>query len=255
MIAAITAYKRPEYLRAVLDSLDVAAQAILPEPTFLVARVEPSPVQNIMLDMIGSSRGTYATGNDTLLGCCWNTLAVLDDAWRVADRFEEDFVLMLEEDYVLAPDALAMHVWMREAFRGQPSTLCTGSFCRESPTYDTDFNRIIAEPNFVPQVWGTWRDRWEEIRPLWHDRKPEDRGPVSTPGKGYYLGWDVNFDTYIMQGRTQIRPALSRVVHIGLEDGQHTTPSIYPKTLPRSFAGFAGIELVEDIPVESGLWA
>lgn len=127
MIVSLTAYNRLDYLRDTLASIDVAAAAIYPEPTFLVARVEPSPVQAQVLDMIGSDRGTYVTLNDELLGNPLNTLAALEDAWRLANHFGEDFVLHLEDDFLLAPDALAMHTHMRDLYRYDLDVLCRKS--------------------------------------------------------------------------------------------------------------------------------
>lgn len=250
MIVALTAYRRPRYLKEVLGSLWVASLRIN-EPVYIAASVEPSPHQD---EIVALLEGAWVTRNASLLSCCWNTRQALDGAWKLAGCHGEDYVLMLEDDYVLAPDALEMHIWMREKYRDDLSVIATGSFFRERPDSEADHNRVVRTTSFVPQVWGTWRDRWTEIRPLWHDRKPEDRGPVSTPNKGYYLGWDVNFQTYIMGTRVQVRPALSRVVHIGVEDGQHTTSSIYPKTLPLAFAGECGIPGVSEVIVKEGLW-
>lgn len=254
MIVAMTAWKRPYYLSRVIESLHEANWNI-EEPVFLVVRIEPSDKADRMLDIVGNGkRGVYAEVNETLLTCCWNTRAVLDDAWDVADRFDEDFVLLLEEDFVVSPDALDLTVWMRERYRASKEIIATGLFNRG--TYFKGIEKQVArDGNFVGQGWGTWRDRWDYIRPQWHDRKFEDRGPTPTPGMGYYLGWDVNFDQNIMQGRLQVRPLLSRVLHIGEEDGQHTTPNLYPKTLPLAFSGDSRLPGVESIwPGEGGGW-
>lgn len=239
MIVSLTAYDRPEYLTETLYALQQARKHIA-EGVILVARVEPSPVAEDVRDLIEGwrvhPRGTYVTINERRLGLQHNTFEALSDAWAVAERMKEDFVLHLEDDFVLSPDALAMHAWMRDTYRRDANVFFTGSYgCRTAdevkPGWET---KVYRGTSFSCRAWGHWRDVWDnELRAEW----PHGEGIVKD-GLPAEWAWFVN--ERVMDGRKeQVLPELSRVMHIGIE-GEHSTPELHRN-------GWEGLPLADAI--------
>lgn len=83
------------------------------------------------------------------------------------------------------------------------------------------YSRIDGEPAasysrkwFTPWGWGTWSDRWNEVRPLLD---------VSAT-----LSWDCQMHT-LRGDRSEIVPALGLVQNIGLHDGSYNTADIWAR--------------------------
>jgi hypothetical protein len=219
----MTAWRRPEYLAETLEALDVAS-AEIDEPVLTVAYVEPGfpEVRNMLLDR---GRGTWVFENVKRLGLQRNTRAAIEQAFALGRKVGEDYVLGLPDDLVLAPDALRLAAWMRERFRDEPDVLYTSLFTSESVCGPAHWHRVVTSEWFHCQGWGTWQNRWlHEWRPRWNL-------------DGRYDSWDSNVNVNVMRGRLQALPRLARCRHIGLLDGEHSTPELFKKDLPKLFAG------------------
>ncbi len=237
MIVSLTAHARPRYLEEVLDALAIA-DAHLDEHVFLVVGVDPSPRLDEVLATIWSrrpKRGTYVTVNDEIKGCAGNTLLTVQEAFRVAAHFSEDYVQHLEEDFVLAPDALCLSAWIRDTYRDDPTALCGGVSTAHAATPD-EYLAVHKSGWFHCQGWSTWADRWhEKLEPAWRATNLPD---IVLPGDVALGGWAQNFNDHLLPQHNgfQVIPRLSRVKHIGLEGGLHTTPVTFERDLPRVFA-------------------
>jgi hypothetical protein len=242
VIISMTAFDRPEYLKPVLRALDVAAAAHLDETVYLLARVDPSGKQDEQLELLDNVAHCYpiVCVNDMVLGCPENTrLAVLKAFDFGQDEVEENFVLHMEEDFLISPDALELAIWMRDRYASDPDVLAVALHSPDLPA-SGEYLSVWRESDWPRcQVWGTWIDRWEEhIMPNW-----------VPPDKNWHLnGWGVHWQTHIAtapwdsreppsaNGRWyQPRPRLSRVKHIG-ERGTHTTPANFLLNAPQLFA-------------------
>lgn len=230
MIVSLTAYRRPEYLAETIAALDIAADALaegVGEPTLLFAHIEPGCPEIEEL-LKGRGRGTWVFVNNEQKGCSGNTLQALDHAFFIAHRFEEDYVQHLEEDFVLAPDALLLSAWIRDTYRLDEDVLCGGVQTAHAATPD-EYLAVHKNGWFHCQAWSTWTDRWgSPLRWTW----PFDVGGVDLGG------WAQRFNDQVFDGsRFQVIPRLSRCKHIGLEGGLHTTPTTFEKDYPRVYAG------------------
>ncbi len=216
----MTAYNRLDYLTQTMEALEEAI-AYVEEPVFLVARVEPSKVAEHVAAGIGSGmRGRYVTVNDKRLGLGENTYAALTDAWAVADRMEEDFVLHLEDDFVVSPDALRLAAFMRDYYREARDVEYVGlGGTREATDWEAPNIRYCVK--FSCAGWGTWREHWENVmRPNW----PHADGLVK---EGVRSEWAFSVDKYGMMTKQAV-PVLGRITHIGIE-GTHSTQKFYDK--------------------------
>jgi hypothetical protein len=233
VIVSLTAWKRPYYLRETLAALEAASSEI-DEPVYVATRVEPNEREDEVLALLGRGPRWLTTLNEDLLGLQRNNLAAISDAWELAELTGEDYVLGLSEDIVLAPDALRLAVWMRERYRTDRHVQFTGLFSGAEPKRfeaggdaqpPAGYLRVTKSEWFYCQGWGTWRDRWEEDwLPNWN-----------RVGRGD--SWDSNVNPFVMQGRVQTLPLLSRCKHIGLLGGTHSTPENFVNDSPTRFAG------------------
>ena len=146
------------------------------------------------------------------VGCNENTRLTLDAAFQ-----ESDFVIHLEDDVVVARDALRYMEWGRQF--DSDKNLFTLSLWRHDkgwlPTHtdkpkppDTDY---IAEnlSRFGVWGWGTWSDRWDEMKRGW------------TTGGDMEASWDIVLTEKIRNGRCDLSPHCSRAVNIGADLGTH----------------------------------
>lgn len=233
VIVSLTAWKRPYYLREVLDAVDAASSEI-DEPLYVVTRVEPSERQDEVMALLDRGWRWRTILNEEHLGLQRNNLAAISDAWELAGLMGEDYLLGMSDDIVLAPDALRLAVWMRERYRAERQVLFTGLFSAAEPERfeaggdaepPAGYLRITKSEWFYCQGWGTWRDRWEEDwLPNWNRGGRDD-------------SWDSNVNPFVMHGRVQALPLLSRCKHIGLLEGTHSTPETFVNDSPTRFAG------------------
>lgn len=219
LVLAMTAWKRSQYLKEVLDSLRHAHGI---EYCLLLANVEPGYPEVESLLRSFDACPTDIVVNSETLGCPANTLAVLERGFD-----EDDFVLHLEDDLILAPDALQMAQWMRYKYEGQQDEIaCIG--LKSSLGYRRSAANAVRRCSwFACHVWGTWQEEWEtNFVPNWEQKKLHEEG---------YRGWGHTVNEKIMQGRYQMLPVLSRVQHIGLLGGTHATPDTFKSDFAPDF--------------------
>lgn len=115
-----------------------------------------------------------------------------------------DYVIHLEDDVVLAEDALEYFEWARGEYRNDMTAFTVAAFHRvmqHQPISTVDHHRTMKVPWFTPWGWATWRDRWEFINGFWPDE-------ITT-------NWDVWTNKWLRAGRFEIAPYLSRSQNIG----------------------------------------
>ena len=121
------------------------------------------------------------------------------------------FNLHLEDDTVLAPDAIRLVEWFRSLIPDPAHILSLHS---RSTSLDCD--PALVEPRDDFGVWGWACGSYvarKYILPWWNHRRTEP------------LGWDHSLTGVVeMYGLKVVSPALSRVENIGREGGAHQTP-------------------------------
>ena len=143
------------------------------------------------------TRGKVVVENKALLGCTRNTYESLDHGFRHAD-----FVIHFEDDDAPGRDCLRYFEWARNRFEADKDVFSVSAYTksRVGPEHYYTARRVRW---FTPWGWGTWRDRWVEMRENWAFGAPHS--------------WDVGANR-LRGNRCQIQPDLARAQNIGAED-------------------------------------
>jgi Glycosyl transferase family 2 len=106
-----------------------------------------------------------------------------------------DYVAHLEEDCVPAPDFLRWHAEQAERFRYDPRVFTVNAW---SGPVGHKHNEDHVAPAYSPWGWGTWRDRFEEMRAGWD-----------------FDFWDRHLNEVLRGDRLGVFSAVSLVRNIG----------------------------------------
>jgi hypothetical protein len=155
-----------------------------------------------------------------VLGNPWHAL---NDGFKVGD-----FVALGEEDLIVSADVLEYLAWCRDRYRDDPQVLgvTTHQYLEQPGGLPGVMpQRFDQDPDPHLWVWGTWKDRWENLlRDDW-DFTYRARG------------WDWNIKTHWLgvKGMRLMAPCLSRSQHVGRLGGVHCTPDQYETMRSRCF--------------------
>lgn len=212
VVIGMTCYARPDCLRRSLERLKEVNNKGWP----LYIRIDPGhPKQGEVESVIRElhPEATVRT-NVQRLHNRWSIKELLDQM----TEFEMDAMVLLEDDLILAPDALDLCQWHLE----QPNyrdymALCLFNHSRGKE----DGNEICESRHFSPLGWVITRERWLEIRDRWMCD---------------LTGWDYSMNKILrdMSLKT-LCPSLSRTTHIGKE-GEHMRPEEHDKLFARHAA-------------------
>jgi len=205
-IVAMTAYMRPHYLKQTLDAL---SSCVGINNYHLVISVDPAQdpviresIRDIVL-RIGFCKCTRLF-NQRKMGLNINTLTAIAEGFRFSD-----FVVYVEEDVLLGPDALAYFDYCGNKFQADKSVFSITAVFNKRCIQDEEYLKIDRQKWFTPWGVGLWLDRWHEI------------GPKESWGKIGKMSWDAYVNRNIRRDRHEIYPLLSRGKNIGVI-GEHT---------------------------------
>ncbi len=221
---AVAACNRPEYTRRSLSAI------------FGMVGFEDSSIINMSIDRLfdGSINdkvvevarffGIEPFISDKKLYCNGNIFNALSDAWS---NEEAEFVIMVEDDIIVSPDAFKYMKWAAENFIDDHNIKSVGLWNHRdgwSPSEPIANNatKIMLQEYFSVWGWGTWRDRWEQIRSEW---TTGDDSPATS--------WDVVICNN-MKSKKELVPAISRSYNCGEKLGTHRGRA-WPKSLINSY--------------------
>ena len=220
-IITISAYDRVGYLKEVLEHLSKCYGI---EDYRIICGIDPSPRQNVMAGVIESYKNRLNISwsiHPERLDCNGNIFACLEFGFEHAD-----YVIHIEDDIVLAKDALLYLEHCDRTYKDDRSIFSVCTYNRYSHrTYQPkSATTVFRQEHFDPWGWATWKNRWEEeIRENWQfgygPRYNKEGEMVLEVG-----GWDINMQTIIRKDQRRINPNYSRSKNIG-EYGRHT-PSV-----------------------------
>ena len=223
---AFTVHDRPVYLRETLASWSqVRGTDHIP----IIFRCEPGCYEAVA--ECRTVPDAQVTVNTERLGVLANPWHAMEDAFATG----ADFAVLAEEDIIVSPDALEFFAWCQR-YAGDPSVLAVSLHQRDAQpgglsgvtTARWDYGGAHM------WVWGTWRDRWENLlRDDW-DFAYEENG-----GGPLQRGWDwrIRNKWCLQEGMRVIAPSMSRAQHIGKYGGAHATPAQFAGLESRCFAG------------------
>ncbi|MCG3268824.1 hypothetical protein [Yoonia sp. I 8.24] len=217
----ITAMERPALFADMVASLTRCGL----DRWHVYVAIEPGDHQEalaqIAMDLLPSDQITILR-NPKQLGVRENPKAAIDAAF--GDR--SDFNLCLEEDFLLAPDALQLADWY--IANAQPHWVClnllaascgsTGNL--SAPAYP---ELLFESKGFSSIGLGLTRRNWDQLRPHWS-------APTAIRRKGYHDiavdGWDHALFAHLLKhpALRSIHPVAARCTHVGAT-GTYCTPT------------------------------
>lgn len=202
----LVAYNRLHYLVPMIESLK---RNNLDGYTLFIG-VEPDNSSVVDYCRTLDFMPTEVTINSTRLGVAWNPFATISRAFDSGS----DFNVALEEDIVLAPDAIDLANWFLSLKSDQ-------YFCLGFLNYKSNpvlANAVEETDFFTPlgycvtaKIWKNW------IKPAWMS---DERG------------WDFSVTSLLARNPSfkTLHPALARSNHIGREGGEHCTTEFHDRT-------------------------
>ena len=218
----ISMWRRPEYAKQCLESL-MRCEGVNRWRIFVgINPYADSPEITEQLECLSRkilevSNRPVVTVRKEDVGCNTNVKLLHDDAF-----LEHDFVLHLDDDVLLAPDALRFCDWAIPF--GEDPEFCTVSCWRLNTGWmpgdgikpEGEDGRISRNVQFMVYAWGCWKNRWPRFRSKWPEAYfPE--GPDS---------YDFHVDQGELRTGFQILPYISRAICIGKDGGLHKDTEI-----------------------------
>lgn len=209
-VVAFTANDRPNYMREVLESW---RQVRGIEDALLYFRCEPWCPEMVEVCKSVDFAETIVHVNGGREGVQRNPFKAIN--WCFTNREthrQDDFIILAEDDFIVATDTLEWFAWSRKTFFDDPNVLCVSA--NQYDAQSGGLGQALFLPWFPGWVWGTWRDRWEQrLEPDWTFNYEHN-------------GWDWRMTNYWCEQvhNVCLAPALSRSQHIGEHGGVHTIP-------------------------------
>lgn len=224
-----TAFHRVNYLREAVSSWNQAAN-ILDWPMSYLLEPTSVAIEQAMLKEFSRLECAELNGviNDHRMGVLRNPHAAMISGFAAGN----DFVILAEDDIIVADDVLEYFDWAMNEYKEDKSVLGILAFSRVTlDSSKKDASLVSRTKVFCPLVWGTWRDRWESlVEPNW------DLDYSSGLSDGSCAGWDWNMmRVAVNEDKDFIYPQLSRSDHIGKFGGTHTLEAAFPDTQAPTF--------------------
>lgn len=229
MIAlAMPLWSRPDYTWQALDALRTCRGIA---DCVLFPTVEPGCDEVRALVEAVNFVECRPVFNRERLGCNANTRLAWSRGFDAAD-----YTVLIEEDVVLAPDALEFHQWARDRYRGDRGVLSVTAYHRRQEECPPELlHSVSRRPWFHGWGAGLWADRWPLVRDCFGGGSWDEA--VMNRGAG--------------GGLVEVFPLLSRCQNVGLvtsvQQGAQFTPEWYAEN--HRLKHWAG-----DIDVGKGVW-
>lgn len=206
-VVSLSFWRRPTYTRQVLYALKANSEI---KNYHLVIGVDGGGDPRVLdeIEQIDFAPVTLLQ-HACNVGCNQNLKSTLSLAFSMSD-----YVIHIEDDILVAPDALKYFEWARR-FEHDTRVLTVTSWKHDvgwQPTNPNDPKKETGFVGWMPRFfawgWATWRSRWKEIEEHW-----------TTKGD-YELSWDLRI-MEILNGRGCLCPYAGRSNNIGEELGTH----------------------------------
>lgn len=144
-------------------------------------------------------------------GCNGNTLSALVHGFSIGN-----YVVHVEDDILLAPDALEFSEWASQ-FESDPKIFTIGLWRhpkgwmpdQKRPWIPGHERKADGADGFHVWGWATWKSRWVEIEKAW------------TKGDDRTASWDTVMSTTVRGNRLSLLPYIARANNIGSDLGTH----------------------------------
>jgi glycosyl transferase family 2 len=223
----LTAWRRPGYLKRALESwAQVRYVKMLREFTVYV---DPSDRQDEILGVCRDAQPMLPVMrvivNPERYGVLRNPEQSMIRAFADPDV---KFAVVADDDMLVSTDVLSYFTWSASEFEADEKVAAVCAHTPEPAHAQASEEEVHLLPRYRCWIWGTWRDRWENvIGPTWD-------GDYSS---GEPSGYDWNLDLRVIPGQklTCVFPAASRSQNIGRFEGVHASPAEFAGTANPSF--------------------
>lgn len=219
-----TVYNRPDYLKETLSQWKNVRDLSDYDMYF---RIDPSDATEQVIEEISQFSNSTNLNVKTILnlekqGCAhntWNGFNTLFDSY--------EFLILAEDDIIPSTDLGNYFTFLERKYRDD-NEIAVISANYEFPEYSRDSVSRLSV--FRGQIWGTWKDRWNNyIKDTWDF-------DYSSGVNGGPSGWDWNLTLRVLPENNlkTIVPHASRSQHIGV-NGLHCDEYIFEDTQMKSF--------------------
>ena len=223
-VVVFTVFNRDDYLKETLNQWSKVRGLDSYDFYF---KIEPSEKSEIITDIIYDfkqkvSSDVFAIHNYNKLGCAVNTWNAFNDLFQ-----KYDFVILAEDDILPSEDILEYFSFLERKYKSDKEVAVI-SANYEFEGYDR--HAVSKVDVFRGQIWGTWKETWDEyIKDTW------DFG-YDTGENGGPAGWDWNLTLRVLPKNNlkTVVPHASRSQHIGV-NGIHCDETIFDGTQMKSF--------------------
>lgn len=223
-VVSVIAYRRPQYLKQVLESL---ARCDGIQDWAVMFNLEPGSdeVSALAMNFLRCRAGARFL-NKERLGHTMNFYLTFKRPFDMG----ADYVALVEEDALVAKDFLRWHDFAREHFRNDPTvfTVAGGHYTTKGKINEAELPLFAFNHMFHNKGWATWKDRWFEpggMNEVWENPDEVTSEGLRTNYK--YFGYEGCIERVHIKGRRQAFPVVTRVRDIGEDGGTHCTPGVF----------------------------
>ncbi len=194
----MTHYNRPRYTRQIVKALSRCTGI---GRYTIVACVEPDNDEVLAHVEAIDFAERVVVRNKKRLGCTVNTYRAMSIGFTLAD-----YVIHVEDDVLLARDALVFHEFCRSRYRDDQGVLSVTGYHRAAHCNPASYHEVRRRRWFHPWNCAFWKDRWDLLAPGW--LRPRR------------VLWDGYVHSVLKHlGCCELHPMLSRAQNIGAERG------------------------------------
>lgn len=219
----ISLYNRLDYTRQVFDHLNRCTGIRGYE---VIVHVDHSPLQDQIAEYLSTSLPAninhipYFSSKN--LGCNKAIHKCLSLGFD-----NSDYVIHVEDDILLAKDALTYFEWANKRFKNDKTVFTIDGYNNEGIYQPQWLWDVCKATSFKPWGWATWKDRWFEIAAQWqfgYDARYKQGECIFKGG-----GWDVCMKQLLRGDRCRVYPKIARTKNIGALGGVHTPSAEWHK--------------------------
>ena len=236
-IITMTAWRRPQYLAQVLESLKQCKNVDAYQIYLSVDGGHLEQQREIAAIVKNSDLNIRIWLQKRNWGCAKNTWKVIETAFR--DGAEQ--IIHLEDDTLVAKDFLLFMDTSLNHYRSNLKVFNIAGHNSSNKVYKKDEWAQRLEPHHCFSCWGwaTWKRVWDEVRNNWFGitwktklnsaEIPQGEKFLTVVNKTDKGSWAWPMNMYHRKTRYEVRPLVSRIRNIGEHNGTFAKPEIWAK--------------------------
>lgn len=210
---SLTCFKRADYLKEVLDSLKASVDHTGYQDFIFYPSIDyyNDQIYNLVSEIDWIEKKIVC--NKPPLGCNKNTQQAI---FRAIEN--HDAVIHLEDDTVLAKDALGFYVYAIEKYANNDQVISVSGYNKTDEPDNNKYYDTFTEQFFC--CWGCcfWKNKFSTISNNWTNQL-NFMNPQS---------WDSYLQENVFRNKYyQVRPVISRVQNIGAKNGTYVHDPVW----------------------------